>query len=35
MWPDQDTEYTNEMEQAKADVAAYMATLETSVDENT
>lgn len=32
--PDQDTEYANEMEQAKVEVAAYMATLKTSVDEN-
>ena len=31
--PDQTTEYEQEMEQAKADVAAYMATLKTSVDE--
>ncbi|HQV76733.1 MAG TPA: cbb3-type cytochrome c oxidase N-terminal domain-containing protein [Flavobacteriales bacterium] len=31
--PDQDTEYAQEMEQAKIEVAAYMATLKTSVDE--
>ena len=35
IWPDQRTEYTNEMVQAKADVAAYMATLTNTVDENT
>ncbi|MCC6910565.1 MAG: c-type cytochrome [Flavobacteriales bacterium] len=31
--PDQDTEYAEEIEQAKTEVAAYMATLKTSVDE--
>ncbi|MBK7086219.1 MAG: hypothetical protein IPH53_16775 [Flavobacteriales bacterium] len=35
IWPDQKTEYNNEMVQAKADVAAYMATLTNTVDENT
>jgi cytochrome c oxidase cbb3-type subunit III len=34
IWPDQKTEYTNEMAQAKADVDAYMATLTNTVDEN-
>ncbi len=32
--PDQKTEYAQEMEQARVDVAAYMATLKNSVDEN-
>lgn len=32
--PDQKTEYAQEMEQAKVEVAAYMATLKNSVDEN-
>ena len=31
--PDQDTEYAQEMEQAKIDVAAYMATQKTAVNE--
>lgn len=34
IWPDQKTGYTQEMEQARADVAAYMATLTNLVDEN-
>jgi cytochrome c oxidase cbb3-type subunit 3 len=34
-WPDQDTEYRNEMTQAGSDIAAYMATLRNTVDENT
>jgi len=33
--PDQRTEYANEMEEARTDVAAYMATLKSVVDENT
>jgi len=33
--PDQRTEYANEMSEAKADVAAYTATLKSIVDENT
>ncbi len=35
IWPDQKTEYTNEMAQAKIDVDAYRATLTNTVDENT
>ena len=35
IWPDQDTEYRNEMVQAKADVDAYLATMADQVDENT
>lgn len=35
VWPDQKTEYEQEMAQAKADVAAYVAKLGASVDENT
>ncbi len=35
IWPDQATEYADEMAQAKADVAAYNATLTNTVDENT
>lgn len=34
IWPDQKTLYTQEMDQAKTDVAAYMATLTNLVDEN-
>lgn len=34
IWPDQNKEYANEMEQAAADIAAYNATLAASVDEN-
>lgn len=34
IWPDQKTEYTTEMTQAKADVDAYLATLTNTVDEN-
>jgi len=34
IWPDQKTEYTNEMAQAKMDVTAYLATLKNNVDEN-
>lgn len=34
VWPDQKTEYEQEMAQAKADVAAYVAKLGASVDEN-
>lgn len=34
IWPDQKTEYANEMAQAKVDVDAYMATLKASVDES-
>lgn len=34
-WPDQATEYRNEMAQAKADVDAYLATTAAQVDENT
>lgn len=34
-WPDQGTEYKNEMAQAGADIASYMATLRNTVDENT
>lgn len=33
--PDQRTEYVTEMTEAKADVAAYMATMKSVVDENT
>ncbi|MBL7984979.1 MAG: c-type cytochrome [Flavobacteriales bacterium] len=35
IWPDQRTEYTNEMAQAKEDIAIYTAKLGASVDENT
>lgn len=35
VWPDQDTEYRNEMAQVKADVDAYLATMSDQVDENT
>lgn len=35
IWQHQDTEYSNEMVQAKADVDAYLATLTNTVDENT
>ncbi|MBK9421274.1 MAG: c-type cytochrome [Flavobacteriales bacterium] len=35
IWPDQATEYRNEMAQAKADVDAYLATMADQVDENT
>ncbi|MEO8589376.1 MAG: cbb3-type cytochrome c oxidase N-terminal domain-containing protein [Flavobacteriales bacterium] len=35
IWPDQKTEYVNEMAQAEADVTAYKATLTNTVDENT
>lgn len=35
IWPDQDTEYRNEMAKAKADVDAYLATMADQVDENT
>jgi len=34
VWQHQDSEYTNEMAQAKVDVEAYMATLTNTVDEN-
>ncbi len=34
IWPDQKTLYSQEMDQAKTDVAAYMATLTNLVDEN-
>lgn len=34
-WPDSHEEYTAQMEQAKADVAAYMASTAAAVDENT
>ena len=34
IWPDQKTAYAQEMDQARADVAAYMATLTNLVDEN-
>lgn len=33
IWPDQKQEYTNEMMQAQADIAAYNATLTNTVDE--
>jgi cytochrome c oxidase cbb3-type subunit 3 len=35
IWPQQNEEYAQEMEQTRADVAAYMATLTNTVDENT
>lgn len=35
IWPDSVGEYENEMVQAKADIDAYLATLTTTVDENT
>ena len=35
IWPDQETEYTTEMAQADAEIAAYKATLGDLVDENT
>jgi cytochrome c oxidase cbb3-type subunit III len=35
VWPDQKTEYEQEMAEAKAEVAAYVARLGASVDENT
>ena len=35
IWPDQRTEYTNEMAKAKEDIAIYTAKLGASVDENT
>ncbi|MBK8500443.1 MAG: c-type cytochrome [Flavobacteriales bacterium] len=35
IWPVQQEEYVAEMEQAQADIAAYMATLAAAVDENT
>ena len=35
IWPDQKTEYRDEMAQSAADVAAYKATLGNIVDENT
>jgi cytochrome c oxidase cbb3-type subunit 3 len=35
VWPDQKTEYEQEMAQAKAEVDAYVARLGASVDENT
>ena len=35
VWPHQAREYNEEMAQAKLDVAAYMATLTNTVDENT
>lgn len=35
IWPDQKTEYTDEMAQAKVDVDAYLATLTNTVDEST
>lgn len=34
VWQHQDSEYINEMAQAKSDVEAYMATLTNTVDEN-
>ena len=35
IWPDSVSEYETEMVQAKADIDAYLATLTTTVDENT
>lgn len=34
VWPDQDTAYVAELEQARVDIAAYQATQRLSVDEN-
>lgn len=34
LWPEQNAEYSDEMAQAQADIAAYMATQANSVDEN-
>lgn len=35
IWPDQDTEYAQEMAQAEVDIAAYVALQAAAVDENT
>ncbi|MEX1132607.1 MAG: cbb3-type cytochrome c oxidase N-terminal domain-containing protein [Flavobacteriales bacterium] len=35
VWPDQETEYAQEMAQAEVDIAAYLALQAASVDENT
>lgn len=35
IWPDQDTEYIQEMAQAEVDIAAYVALQAAAVDENT
>lgn len=35
VWPDQDTAYIQEMEQARADIDRYLATKAEAVDENT
>lgn len=35
IWPDSQSEYAAEMERAEADIAAYLATLSHTVDENT